>query len=197
MTARTALDVALVVAETFGRLDIEYVVGGSFASSVHGEPRSTQDVDFVADLREGSIREWIELLDDEFYVDVDRVTKAVRSARSFNILHLQSAFKVDIFVKSTSLADELQLNRRQRWEFPDGRSLWITSAEDIVLRKLLWYRLGNEVSDRQWRDVLAILRVKGGDLDLESLARWATKLEVEDLLARATRELAEDEGSGE
>ena len=188
MAAESALDVALFVASTFEQLGIEYVVGGSFASSVHGEPRSTQDVDFVADLQQARVGEWIELLESEFYVDADRVSQAVRSRRSFNIIHLRSSFKAGIFVKTTSLADKLQLSRRELYEFPDGRSLWITSAEDIVLQKLLRYRLGDEVSDRQWRDVLAILKVSKGKLDLDGLAASANALSIEDLLARALQE---------
>ena len=191
MAAESALDVALIVARTFDELGIEYVVGGSFASSVHGEPRSTQDVDFVADLSESQVAEWLELLGDEFYVDEGRVLQAVRSQRSFNVIHLSSTFKADIFVKTTSLADELQLSRRERYELPDGNSLWITSAEDIVLQKLLWFRRGGEISDRQWRDVLAILKVGAGRLALDDLVDSARALQIEDLLTRALNEVEE------
>ena len=130
MAADSALEVALCVAELFDRLEIRYLVGGSLASSLHGEPRSTQDVDFVAELEPAKSAAWIELLGDDFYVDAERVAQAVRSRTSFNIVHLATMFKADIFVPPKGRASELEMARREFHEFPDGRGLWVATAED-------------------------------------------------------------------
>ncbi len=187
----SALEVALLVADTFDRLEIDYLVGGSFASSVHGEPRATQDVDFVAALENQHTKAWIDLLGDAFYVDPERVAQGIRDRRSFNIIHLATLFKADIFALARDRSAEVEMSRREHYSFADGRSLWVASAEDTVLRKLVWYRLGNEVSDRQWRDVLAVLEVRGRDLDDGYLVETAEALEVADLLERARRTVAE------
>jgi hypothetical protein len=190
VAADSALDVAFRVARSFEELGIAYLVGGSLASSLHGEPRSTQDIDLVADLRLEHVAAWVERLGDDFYVDRERVAQAIRSRRSFNVIHLETMFKADIFVLEGDPASRREMERRELYEIVEGQRLWVASAEDIVLQKLVWFRLGNEISDRQWRDVLAVLRVRAATLDDGYLRRMAATLEVEDLLVRARREAA-------
>jgi hypothetical protein len=185
VAADSALEVALRVAGSFDRLGIEYLVGGSLASSMHGEPRSTQDVDFVAALVDSKIKAWVELLADDFYVDSERVAQAVQEKKAFNIVHLGTMFKADIFVQANDLVSQVEMARREFHEFPDGRGLWVASAEDIIIQKLKWYRLGDEISDRQWRDVLAVLKVRRSDLDRGYLIETARALSIADLLEKA------------
>lgn len=107
---------------------------------------------------------------------------------SWNIIYLPSATKVDLFILRASPFDRSEFTRRQRVEVRPGQFLFVKSPEDSVLRKLLWYRNGGEVSDRQWRDVVQILRQSRKLLDGTYLDEWATALGVADLLARADGE---------
>jgi hypothetical protein len=181
--------VALAFAATCDRLGIAYLAVGSLASSIHGEPRSTDDVDFVADLRPGHVTPLVAALTPAYYVDV-ALAAAVAHAGSFNVIHLDTAVKVDVFVAGTDAFQTERLARRQRvrvWDDPPGE-LWVDTAEHTVLRKLEWYRRGGEVSDRQWRDVLGVLRAQRGRVDRTRLDAWAQRLGVSDLLERAVHE---------
>jgi hypothetical protein len=171
---------------------VAYLIGGSFASSLHGEPRSTNDVDVVADLDQTSARLFVESLGDAFYADTSTATEALRAGGSFNVIHIESAVKVDIFVAGPDAFDQERLRRRQRIAvnaLGKPATLYVDTAEDVILRKLEWYRRGGETSERQWRDVLAVLRVQQ-HLDDAYLRTWAERLAVADLLARALADAA-------
>jgi hypothetical protein len=179
------LRVALRVIEIFGNLGVEYHVGGSYASSIHGVPRQTQDVDLVAKLRPEQIEPLIVALGSEFYADAHSAHQALAQRSSFNLLHLASGVKVDIFCLGDSAFDRSEFARAEPTPLfgDDPVRIRVKSAEDIVLRKLQWYRLGGEVSDRQWTDVVGCLRA--GKRDVDYLERWAAELGVADLLERA------------
>ena len=184
------LRVALNFAETLEQLGVPYFAAGSLASSVHGEPRSTDDIDFVADLRPNHVAALVAALAPEYYLDPDAVRDAVARGDPFNAIHLATAVKVDVFVAGTDVFDAERMARReavQIWSAPP-RQLYVDTAEHTVLRKLEWYRRGGGVSDRQWRDVLGVLRAQGARLDRVRLAEWASRLGLEELLERALRE---------
>jgi len=188
------IQVALRVADALESRGLDYVVGGSLASSINGEPRSTLDIDLVVALSGEDVDPLLAELGDDFYSDSEALHRAIETRSSANLVHLPTSIKVDMFVAGGSPVDETQMQRRVRMkvtEDPD-RYLYIYTPEDILLQKLRWYRLGNEVSDRQWRDVLGIILVQGDALDQEYLAREATLLEVGDLLERALR-MSQDE----
>ena len=179
--------VALLVDRQLEKLGVRYVVGGSFASSLHGELRSTNDIDVVADLDPTTARLFVDALGQDFYADASAAIAAAQSGGSFNVVHIETALKVDVFVAAGDPFDRMRLQRRQRVVVDSQDSnavLYVDTAEDVVLRKLEWYRRGGETSERQWRDVLAVLRVQQ-HLDDGYLRSWAGRLGISDLLERA------------
>jgi hypothetical protein len=182
------IEVALLVTGHLDRLGVAHTVGGSISSSFAGEPRSTVGIDVVVDLQDGHVDDLILALSPEFYVDADAVRRAIRTRTSVNLIHQATQLKVDLFVAGGTPLDLQQIARRLAVDLGEGRRLYVHPPEDIVLQKLLWYRNGGGVSDRQWRDILAIVRVQGFRLDRDYLRANAPILGVTDLLARALGE---------
>jgi hypothetical protein len=182
--------VALRVAQALEACGVRYLVGGSLASSISGEPRSTLDVDMVVELTEAGVERFVGELRDEFHADIDALQRAVREKSSANLIHFGTSTKVDLFIVGGSPLDESQMDRRQ--EVPVAtdpeRRLFVYTPEDILLQKLRWYQLGEGVSDRQWRDILGIIVVQGEALDEAYVRDGAAILEVSDLLERALKE---------
>lgn len=172
------------VTQVLQRLGIDYVVGGSLASSALGIPRSTNDADLVADIRPEHVDALVSALKDEFYADAGMISEATDHLGSFNLIHYSTAHRVDVFVSGTDDFRRAQIRRAQQRELA-GTTLPFTSPEDTVVAKLHWYRMGGEVSERQWRDVLEVLAAQRGRMDLQYLHETASALGVADLLDRA------------
>lgn len=180
--------VAELVAGSLDRLGIPYVIGGSFASLVHGEPRSTNDIDLVADLHQGDVDAFIDAIGTGCYVSRDAVAEAVHTGGAFNVIHMPTALKVDIFVAGIDALDRERLKRRIAVDFsggPDPVMLFIDTAEDTILRKLEWFRRGGETPESQWRDVVRVVQVQESRLDRVYVREWAATLGVADLMERA------------
>lgn len=183
-----AFEASRLVIRAFEELEVPYLVGGSLASSFHGIPRSTMDVDIVADLKLAHAHPLAARLEGDYYVDSERILQAVRNRSSFNVIYLKTMFKVDVFVlKDEPLARE-GMRRRRRVEMADGQLIDVATAEDTLLQKLIWYRLGGETSERQWSDVLGVLKVSRDQLDLDYMQRWAERMQLEELWQRAVSE---------
>ena len=167
------IQVTLQVVSALEEMGIKYVIGGSLASALHGVARATMDSDIIADFREDQVSVFVEKLRSTFYVDEVMIRESVRNQRSFNIIHLETFFKVDIFVSKEREFDRLQIDRRSAYLLssnPEQRA-YVASAEDTILAKLEWYRLGGEVSDRQWRDILGVIKVQTNKLDMDYLRK--------------------------
>ena len=173
------------------RLGVAWYVGGSVASTVHGRFRATNDVDVIANLREEHASPLRTVLEVDHFVDEESIRDAVRHESSFNLVHYGTGLKIDVFIAADS---EYEAGvRARRVSEPiggaaDRRRLWVASAEDTILAKLAWYRRGGGASQRQWRDVQGVIELRGRELDVEYLRRWAPVLGVADLLEEALME---------
>jgi len=179
------------VVAAFRELGVDYFIGGSVASSAYGIARSTLDIDVVADLRESQVDPLVERLQNGYYIDAGMIRRALAAHASFNVIHLATMMKVDVFILKQTAYDQTAFRRRRADSLVEEASAVLSFAapEDVVLHKLGWYRLGGEVSDRQWADILGVLEVQRETLDMEYIGSWAERLGVSDLLQRALRGL--------
>lgn len=184
------VEVTLKVTGVFEKLGVPYLIGGSLASTLYGMVRTTQDSDIVAEMRLEHLQPFVSALQDEFYVDNEMIAESIQRNSSFNIIHRETMFKVDVFIprQRPFLQSQLARAQRQAFAFETEVSAKFSSPEDTILSKLEWYRMGGEVSERQWRDILGVLKTRAGELDLAYLRKWAGELNVNDLLERALRE---------
>ena len=192
MTLPEPIAVTLLVADALEALGVRYFIGGSLASAVQGVARATLDADVIADLRAEHVEALTRSHGEQFYFDIDTIRNAVARRSTFNLIHLRTMFKVDVFVSKGRNFDRVQLERRvlQILATDPQRSLYLASPEDTILAKLDWYRQGGEISDRQWRDVIGVLAAQHGRLDESYLRDWADQLGLRDLLGRAMDEAA-------
>ena len=183
------------VLAAFDRLGIAYQVGGSLAAMAWGRPRSTQDADLMADLAPVHVPALVAALEADYYIDDQTIYEAIRAHRAFNIMHLATMFKIDIFTRNPAAPFDTVTFQRARHAFlddPPTIPAVFTSPEDIVLRKLVWYQMGGGVSDRQWLDILEVLQTQAPDLDRSYMRQWGARLGVADLLAEAEAAAASD-----
>jgi hypothetical protein len=188
MSVTNILSSMIPVVDAFEQLGVAYYIGGSVASLAHGIYRTTADVDIIADLRMEHVRPLVQLLQDTYYIDADMIRDAIKRRSEFNVLHLDTMFKVDIFIQKTRPFDHEVRRRVQQSKLNitgNSRLFFLESPEDVILNKLEWYKMGGEVSDRQWNDILGVLKVQGTSLDLAYLRQWAAALGVTSLLERA------------
>ena len=185
-----ALSIALRVTGLLEQFGIQYLIGGSVASIVHGEARLTNDLDLVADIAAHQVPALAAALAHEFYVDDVGIQRAIRERSSFNLIHLATMFKVDVFIDRGDAwaLEQMRCAESVALLYGDDTTVRrVAGAETMILQKLLWFRKGGEVSDRQWRDVLGMLKVQADRLDYAYLQDWATRLGVADLLDKAVR----------
>ncbi|MFO0850359.1 MAG: hypothetical protein U0871_17635 [Gemmataceae bacterium] len=185
-----AVRVTAEVMSALKGLGVRCALGGSFASTVHGDPRSTQDADVMAEPFPGREESLASVLGPVYYLNTDTVREANRRRSGFNIIHTTTGFKVDVFIQKVRSFDASVLDRRSPHPFTPEPSdtLDVVSPEDSILLKLEWFRIGGEISDRQWGDIQGVMRTQADRLDLAYLHKWADEIGVGDLLAKALAE---------
>jgi len=182
--------VTLKVTAVLESLGVPYAISGSLASALYGIARATQDVDIVADLQPVHLRPLLDALLPEFYVDETMIAEAIEHRESLNLIHRETMFKVDVFIAREHPLDRAVLARAIRqvlYTEPETHAL-VISPEDAVVAKLVWYRQGREVSEKQWRDVVGMLRVLEDTPDRTYLEQFAQQMGVQDLLRQAMAE---------
>lgn len=181
------IEVTLKVTGVLESLGVPYFIGGSLASTLYGMVRTTQDSDIVSEMRSEHLWPFVTALRDEFYLDDEMIAESIQRHSSFNIIHRETMFKVDVFVPRARpfLQSQLARAQMQTFAFETEISAKFASPEDTILAKLEWYRMGGEVSEHQWRDILGVLKTRAGTLNSEYLKKWANELKVSDLLERA------------
>lgn len=189
MTDPDILKALTPIIQLFERADIPYYIGGSLASSLYGTARTTLDVDIVA----GIEPEHISVLNDElqgvYYIDEEMIAEAIKQDSSFNVIHLDTSLKIDVFILTDRLYPRNTMRRRRQDVLSEEqRAAFFCSAEDIILLKLQWYESGGRMSERQWLDVLGVIKVQRDSLDKEYLQHWAKELGLSDLLEKAFQE---------
>jgi hypothetical protein len=178
------LSLASMIANRLESLGINYYIGGSLVSSLLGESRYSEDLDLVIEVAPYQSSDLIQALENEFYISEIAVEDALYGrCTSFNIISLASSEKIDLFIARTDPFSRSKMARRIKYSLSNRTSVWLCSAEDIILQKLLWGKASR--SEKQWRDVLGVLKVQCETLDYSYLTDWADELGLLDSLTQA------------
>lgn len=162
-------------------LRIPYALGGSIAAIAYGEPRTTLDIDVVADL----VAEDVERLktrfpEPEFFLDAKAALEAVIERAQFNIIHISSAMKIDVFVPSDDVARS-QIYRSRRFSVLPGLAAEVSPPEELIVKKMVYYREGG--SERHLRDVASMLSVSDDLIDRQRIQDLTERLGLEEVWA--------------
>ncbi len=187
MDIQTIIGILNPILDLFEQLGIQYRIGGSVASSYYGPPRATQDVDLIASISASQVPALMAGLDPQSYYVVEQtVLDAIAHHSSFNILDLATMNKIDVFIdKPTHQARQEQQRAKFLQIVPGSRSLWISSAEDMILEKIVWWQMGGGISTRQWNDILGIIQHHTPPLDTSYIATSAQSLGILSLVQQA------------
>lgn len=176
------------VVNAFNEFGILYYVSGSVASSAYGIARATLDVDLVSNLTPFHIQTLVNKLKDEYFVDAEMIADAIKTKSSFNLLHLKTMLKIDVFILKDQPYPQKAFERKVKDKLdddPNSISIYLSSPEDVILNKLEWYKSGGEISDRQWSDIIGVIKVQGKNLDKDYLKDWAKQLDIYSLLEKS------------
>jgi hypothetical protein len=172
-------------------LGIPYYIGGSIASSIYGMARTTIDIDVIAELKLEHIEPIVKHLQSGYYVDDEMIAQAIRNGSSFNLIHTDTSMKIDVFIMGNNRFAANAMRRKRKDTFADDPSRAVfsfASPEDVIISKLQWYESGNRVSERQWLDIVGVIKVQGDALDRAYLRNWSKKLGLFPLLRKAFEE---------
>lgn len=181
----TTEDIFRRIIQALGRVGIPYMLTGSFASSYHGVPRATQDIDLVIAPSAAQIRNLVNLLPvTEYYVNEETALDALARESQFNVIDFATGWKIDLIIRKSRAFSRAEFDRRAAIDL-FGVELFIVSAEDVLLAKLEWAKAGQSV--RQLEDCANLLRVRWGDLERPYLEHWVTQLGLEEQWHSARR----------
>jgi hypothetical protein len=183
MSPDEALQLVISKLESCG---MAYMLTGSFASNMHGVPRTTYDADIVIEADLGSLDEFVQSLGKDFYVSQEAAREALSSRSMFNVIHLETGFKVDFIIRKSRSFSKEEFSRREKGVYL-GESRWFATPEDVILAKLEWSKMGE--SERQFMDAVNVGKVQGEKLNRSYLEKWAKELDVQELLDRFFEEL--------
>ena len=173
------------VVSALEKFSVPYYISGSIASSVFGLARATLDIDIVADVKDHHVSLLRQELEKSYYISEEMMKDAIQSKSSFNLIHLETSIKIDVFLIGESPHQQSAIQRRVRDTFEDDdvqTEYYFSSPEDVIISKLKWYESGGKVSERQWHDVIGVMKVQGNSLDTKYLQKWANQLGVYELL---------------
>ena len=171
--------------QVFNELGISYYLSGSFASSALGKARATMDIDMVLNILPSHVKSLVEKLNKIYYIDEQMILDAIKTKSSFNLIHLDTMLKIDAFILAEQLYQQTAFERKVKDKLddePNSINIYLCSSEDIILNKLLWFKTGGEVSERQWNDVIGVIKVQNENLDKVYLRNWAEQLQILNLL---------------
>jgi hypothetical protein len=176
----TPNELMMLAARVFEVMDVPYAVTGAMASTRYAEYRSTNDVDVIADIPELRIQEFIAHFPaTDFYVSEDAMRSAIARRDQFNIIHPTSGLKIDVIIPPDAPHDRLQLSRAQRLIAPPDISAMFVSPEDLILKKMWFYQMGE--SDKHLRDIASVLKVLKEKVDRRYILDWASRLNLSEI----------------
>lgn len=168
-------DLLRKLANELEKLGITYLVTGSMATIAYGEPRFTNDIDVVVDLKANDVSAFCDAFPNpDFYLPRDYVADSVRRQFQFNILHPASGLKIDVMIPSNSEFDRSRLQRGMRLGEDTGSPAWFASPEDVIIKKLEYFREGG--SEKHVRDILGVLRIQAEKIDRDYITKWVVQL---------------------
>ena len=164
---------------------IGYMFSGSLGSSIHGQPRATNDADIVIAPNETQLYTFVQSLGKDYYVSLDAVRNALKHNSMFNIIDIRDSWKADFIICKKRIFSSEEFQRRQKVKMM-GLDVWVVSPEDAILSKLEWAK--NTASRQQFQDALGVVITQGDRLDRDYLHKWAKELQVESSLEQLLKQ---------
>jgi hypothetical protein len=162
------------------KLQIKYFITGSIASMFYGEPRFTNDIDVVADIKEEQIAGLMKLFpESKFYLSKDTVKNAIKNKSQFNIIHPASGLKIDIVISKEDDFDKSRFNRSKRVTPVEAIRAKFASPEDVIIMKMKYYKEGE--SEKHLRDIASIMKISGDEIDKSYIELWVNKFSLSDI----------------
>ena len=178
------LEILFEAADRFEKMGLAYMVTGSIAMAFYATPSLTRNIDIVINLSGADADDFCTAFEEDYILDKDAVRQSILQQSMFNIINQRTLIKIDLIIRKNEEYRLLEFARRKLIEI-QGKSLWVVAPEDLILSKLCWAKASD--SELQLRDVKLLLQ-SVDDLDSEYLRDWATKLGVDQLLERVTKD---------